>query len=175
MSDKFIINTGNIIRTPLEYLLENPIERFQEGVSITAPFGNDHVRQLNRILSIKLKGKDLFSLNTNEDQENFLRLLSLFALYDLPELEQFLDEKVPNVASVMDLIFEGKNYAQSKKFDFDSLSEDILRDKLLSGSICKVCKSTNTYTTYGQTRSADEGQTTFTYCEDCGNRTRKNT
>ena len=53
-----------------------------------------------------------------------------------------------------------------------SLLHDILGESWDSSLQCKKCKSQNVQIIFKQTRSADEGMTTFFLCQDCNYRSR---
>lgn len=81
-----------------------------------------------------------------------------------------LTKKVWNPEMLVDLDKYLLNPTKWQQIQDSRLPKNIKKERKMGVNICKQCKSWYTTFTQAQTRSADEGITTFVQCEDCGYR-----
>ena len=121
-------------------------------------------KQITQLVKLKYKDELLFSLK----DRNFI--LEAIGLINSVGFEEALNHFKKNLkeSTRFGIIKNSEPFKPAKQRFFLETTRDIRTVKVESYIRCKKCKEYQVDTTTKQVRAADEGETTFNRCRNCG-------
>tara|TARA_R100000664_G_C2669606_1_gene82224 strand:- start:51 stop:524 length:474 start_codon:yes stop_codon:yes gene_type:complete len=125
--------------------------------------------QIKKLLN--LKKQDGSSMLDMDLPYFIIDLLGLISEMGFDQALKYYREK--KTEREKEIILDSAPFANAKKTNYLDLVASLIEDKIEGIYACKKCGSKNTSTISKQTRSADEPETEYTTCKDCGHRQRE--
>ena len=120
--------------------------------------------QVDKLLKLKIKDETMFSL---KDRGFILEVAGMMNYYTFDAVYQYL-KKSQKENNRETIIKKSPAYDNTRRRNFLEITKDLRTVKVESHIQCKRCKQYHVDTITKQTRSADEGETDYHKCSDCG-------
>lgn len=121
-------------------------------------------KDIDKLLNLRIKNDTMLSL---KDRAFLLEVSGMISVLGFNDTYEYLKGS-QNQNSRNNIIKNSPLFEEARRRNFLDITKELRTDRSESYISCKRCHQNHVNTMTVQTRSADEGATTFYKCSDCG-------